>query len=141
MCKSVFFARQGTTKALFSSLGLLLWHNLLGQFVLFYCYKLSGKLATFAMIKYVCGEEELVGLNNCSRQVNVNNSLPDWQESFLNFHLTPPTPTHNDLHYSKFFYERVYIFSSCLTLVSLLCFSLPRYKEVQRETFCFTEVF
>ena len=62
------------------------------------CILLSDELATFPMIKYVSGEEELVGLDNCSRQVNVSNSLPDWQESFLNFHLTLPTPTHSDLH-------------------------------------------
>lgn len=55
------------------------------------CYKLSDELATFAMIKYVSGEEELVGLHNCSRHVHFSNSLPDWQKSFLNFHLTIPT--------------------------------------------------
>ena len=55
------------------------------------CYKLSDELATFAMIKYVSGDEELVGLHNCSRHVHFSNSLPDWQKSFLNFHLTIPT--------------------------------------------------
>lgn len=53
------------------------------------CYKLSDELATFAMIKYVSGEEELVGLDNCSRRVNLSNSLPDWQESFFNFSSHP----------------------------------------------------
>lgn len=41
------------------------------------CILLSDELATFPMIKYVSGEEELVGLDNCSRRVNFSNSLPD----------------------------------------------------------------